>query len=57
MLTSVLTILMAVIKAVPIRLDHLSVAVTVDSHSQMMEELVWTMMSVWQAHTTVNNNV
>ena len=50
-------ILMAVIKAVRILLDHLCVAVTVDSHSQMMEGLVWTMMSVWQAHTTVNNNV
>ena len=57
MLTSVLTILMAVIKAVPILLDHLCVAVTVDSHSQVMEGLVGITTSAQMEHTTVSSFV
>ena len=57
MLTSVLTILMAVIKAVPILLDHLCVAVTVDSHSQVMKGLVGTTTSAQMEHTTVSSFV
>ena len=57
MLTSVLTILMAVIKAVPILLDHLCVAVTVDSHSQVMEGLVGITTSAQMGHTTVSSFV
>ena len=54
---SALLTLMVVIKAVLILLDHFGAAVIVDSHSPMMEGLVWKIMSVHLEHTTASNAV
>ena len=48
---------MAVIKAAPTLMDHSCVPATVDSHSPVMEVLVWTTMSAHWKHTTVNKSV
>ena len=50
-----LQIRMAVLKSVLILTDHFSVAVTVDTVSPMMEDLVWMLINAYLAHTAANS--
>ena len=54
---SVVLILMAVTRSVPIPMDHFSAAATMDLQFLAMEGLVWISMSVQQAHTTASKTV
>ena len=51
---NVLQIRMAVLNSVQTLLDHISVAVTVDTVFQVIEDLVLTLMNVALEHITAN---